>query len=65
MAAFTGVAVVGIVVGARLVRHVPQAALKRGFAVFLLVMGGFILFQNRVTIFAGGSPPEAGSPAEH
>ncbi|MET0396263.1 MAG: sulfite exporter TauE/SafE family protein [Longimicrobiaceae bacterium] len=62
MAAFTAVAVGGIVVGARLVRHVPQAALKRGFAVFLLVMGGLILFQNREAILPGG-PPEAGTPA--
>ena len=65
MAAFTAVAVGGIVVGARLVRHVPQAALKRGFAVFLLVMGGFILFQNRVAILPGGPPAEARTAAEH
>jgi uncharacterized membrane protein YfcA len=65
MAAFTAVAVGGIVVGARLVRHVPQAALKRGFAVFLLVMGGFILFQNREAILPGGPAPEAGTAAEH
>jgi hypothetical protein len=65
MAAFTAVAVGGIVVGARLVRHVPQAALKRGFAVFLLVMGGFILFQNREAILPGGPTPEAGTAAAH
>jgi uncharacterized protein len=47
MAAFTAVAVLGIVAGTRLVQRVPQAALKRGFAVFLVVMGVFILVQNR------------------
>jgi len=65
MAAFTAVAVGGIVVGARLVRHVPQAALKRGFAVFLLVVGGFILFQNREAILPGGPAPETGTAAAH
>jgi uncharacterized protein len=33
--------------GTYLVRFVSQAALKRAFAVFLVVMGGFILYQNR------------------
>lgn len=47
MAGFTAVAVIGILAGTWLVRFVPQHALKRAFAVFLLVMGGFILYQNR------------------
>lgn len=47
MAGFTAVAVVGILAGTWLVRFVPQHALKRAFAVFLLVMGAFILYQNR------------------
>jgi uncharacterized protein len=47
MTLFTGVAVIGILVGTYLVRYVPQHALKRAFALFLLVMGGFILYQNR------------------
>lgn len=47
MAGFTAVAVVGILAGTWLVRFVPQHALKRAFAVFLLVMGTFILYQNR------------------
>lgn len=46
MALFTGVAVVGIIVGSRLVKYVSQGALKRGFAVFLVFMAGWILYQN-------------------
>lgn len=59
MATFTLVAVAGIVAGTALVRFVSQAALKRGFAVFLLVMGAFILYRNRATFF----PPNDASPA--
>lgn len=44
---FTGVAAAGILVGTRLVRYVSQAALKQGFAVFLLLMGTFIFYKNR------------------
>lgn len=50
LAAFTGVAVAGIVVGTRLVQHVPAEALRRGFAVFLMVVGVFILYQNRLLL---------------
>ena len=31
-------------------RYVPQGALKKTFAVFLVVMGAFILYQNRGAI---------------
>lgn len=47
MSGFTAVAVAGILAGAYLVRFVPQSALKRSFAVFLLIMGTAILYQNR------------------
>ena len=47
LAGFTTAAVAGALVGTALVSRVPQAALKRGFAVFLLVMGGVVLYQNR------------------
>jgi uncharacterized membrane protein YfcA len=53
MAGFTAVAVVGILAGTYLVRFVSQAALKRAFAVFLVVMGTFILYQNRQVILPG------------
>lgn len=43
---FAAIGIVGSLVGARLSRRVPQAQLKRGFAVFLVVMGTFILIQE-------------------
>ncbi len=47
LAGFTGVAVLGILMGTRLVGYVSQGSLRRGFAVFLVVMGVFILYRNR------------------
>jgi uncharacterized protein len=47
LGAFTGIAIVGIVVGTHLVQHVSTGSLRRGFAVFLVVVGVFILYQNR------------------
>jgi hypothetical protein len=47
MAAFTAVAIGGILAGTYLVRFVSQQALKRAFAIFLLLMSGVILYQNR------------------
>ncbi len=44
---FTAIAGAGILVGAALVRRVPATSLKRAFAVFVLLMGVFILYQNR------------------
>ena len=40
---FAAAAVAGALVGTALVTRVPQAALKQGFAVFLLAIGGFVL----------------------
>ena len=57
---FTAIAVAGILVGTRLVRHVSAAALRRGFGVFLLVMAGVILFQNRAVLL--GTSPHASAP---
>ncbi len=56
MAGFTAVAVVGILGGTALVRFVSQRALKQAFAVFLVVMGTFILYKNRST-FRGTPAP--------
>jgi uncharacterized membrane protein YfcA len=47
MAAFTGVAIVGVLIGTRLAALVPQARLKRIFAVFLVVVAAFILLEPR------------------
>lgn len=51
MMLFTGAAVLGIMVGTQLVKYVPQHALKRGFAVFLVLMSAWILYQNLSELF--------------
>lgn len=51
MSVFAGLAVAGSFAGAYLVRFVPQHALKRGFAVFLVVMAAFILYENGSGLF--------------
>lgn len=60
---FTAVTVTGVLVGTSLVRFVPQEALRRAFAVLLVIMGGLILFQNRGVVLpagdAGAAVPEA------
>jgi uncharacterized membrane protein YfcA len=47
LATFTAVAIAGILAGTRLSRRVPQEALRRAFAGFLVVVATFILYQNR------------------
>ena len=47
LAGFTAMAVAGILVGTHLVRYVSQRALKQAFAIFLVLMGTFILVKNR------------------
>jgi uncharacterized membrane protein YfcA len=37
----------GILIGTALVKFIPQAKLKKAFAIFLIFMGSFILYQNR------------------
>jgi uncharacterized protein len=59
MAGFTAVAVAGILLGTWLVRFVPQHALQRTFAIFLVVMGGYILYQNREVLHLGGESAPA------
>ena len=53
MGSFAVLAVAGIFIGTALVKHVSGALLKKIFATFLLVMGAFILYQNRA-VFLGG-----------
>lgn len=43
---FGAIGIVGSFVGSRMGAYVPQAKLKRGFAVFLVVMGIYIIWQN-------------------
>lgn len=44
---FTGATAVGIIAGSYLVKFVPADKLKKGFAIFLVVIGIFILYKNR------------------
>jgi uncharacterized membrane protein YfcA len=46
MALFTALAVAGVLVGAGLAPRVPAGRLRRWFAIFLVVMAGWILWQN-------------------
>ena len=52
--AFTGIAVVGSLIGARLAGQVPERMLRRGFGFFVLAMGAFVLVQE-VPKLIGGS----------
>lgn len=51
VAIFTAAAIAGSVGGSYLVRFIPGGALRKGFAVFLVLMGAFILFENRGAFF--------------
>ena len=53
MTIFTAVAAVGILAGTRLAGRIPARALKRAFAVFLVVMGVYILYHNRGVFIPG------------
>ena len=48
VALFTAVAIAGVLMGTYFLRFVSQAALKRAFAVFLVLIGGMMLYQNLV-----------------
>jgi uncharacterized membrane protein YfcA len=52
---FTAVAVVGILAGTHLVQFVSQATLKRAFAVFLVLMGTLVLYENRAALMPARS----------
>ena len=45
IALFSGIAFVGVFTGSRLAKHAAQPALRKGFAVLLLVMGGAVLLR--------------------
>ena len=47
LALFAALAVAGSFAGTYLVRFVPQGALKRSFALLLIIMAAFILYENR------------------
>ena len=50
LATFTAASIAGGFAGSYLLRFIPQEALKKLFAVFLVVMGAFILYMNRGAI---------------
>lgn len=50
---FTAVGIAGSFTGTAFGRRVPQARLERGFAVFLVVMGSFILVREGARIIGG------------
>jgi uncharacterized membrane protein YfcA len=47
LARFTAVTIAGALVGAAMASRVPVTALRRAFAVFLLAVGGVVLYKNR------------------
>ena len=47
MGGFTMAASLGIFAGSSLTRFVPARSLQRGFAAFLVIVGTFVLFENR------------------
>jgi uncharacterized protein len=63
LAGFTAVAIVGALAGTALAARVPQVALKRAFAVLLLAVGGFVLYQNRGALRALAVSPAPSSPS--
>ncbi|MFS8638823.1 MAG: sulfite exporter TauE/SafE family protein [Gemmatimonadota bacterium] len=64
MGLFTAVAVAGITAGTWLVRYLPQTVLRRAFAVFLVIMGSFILYQNRAVFLPDAGGEGAGAEVD-
>ncbi|HEU4643370.1 MAG TPA: sulfite exporter TauE/SafE family protein [Gemmatimonadaceae bacterium] len=60
LAGFTTVAIAGAFAGTALVRVVPAATLKRGFGVFLIAVGAFVLYMNRGAL-AGATSSATGA----
>jgi uncharacterized membrane protein YfcA len=64
LAKFTALALVGMIVGVAASSRVPQAALKRGFAVFLIVTGSFVLYKNRSVFAHVGTSAAQAAPSQ-
>ncbi len=56
---FSLLAFVGVVAGSRVAQHVSQPSLRKGFAVFLLVMGVFVLWrgEGKGAVDRSATPP--------
>lgn len=63
LGAFTGLAIVGIFAGTHATKYISQAALKRAFAVFLVLMGATILYKNSAALLGESGEPETASVA--
>lgn len=57
LAGFTAMSIGGVLAGTHLLRFVSAQALRRGFAMFLLATGGFMLYQNRAAVTGAPTPP--------
>jgi uncharacterized membrane protein YfcA len=60
---FTAIAVAGILVGTWGTRFVSPRALKQGFALFLIVMGSFMLYRNRAVFLSRPTASHAVMPS--
>jgi uncharacterized protein len=60
---FTGVAIVGALAGSYMAERVPQRVLKQSFAGLLLLVGGFLLYENLPARSPAAAPPAAASDA--
>ena len=60
LAAFASIAVLGALAGTALVGVIPAAALRRAFGVFLILVGGFVLYMNR-GVLTGTTATSAGA----
>ncbi len=61
---FSLVAFVGVALGTWMVRYISQDQLRRGFAVFLIVMGIFVLVKGRVKPERHAGPAPAAETGE-
>lgn len=62
VALFTAIALCGILLGTRVVRVATPAQLKRAFAIFLLVVGAYVFYQNRDALPGGETPAAVVQP---
>ncbi|WP_104119104.1 sulfite exporter TauE/SafE family protein [Arthrobacter sp. B1805] len=60
VAAVTAAAVLGSLIGSRLAGRIPEAALRKGFGIFVLVMGVFVLVQELPTLWGTALAVTAG-----
>ena len=65
IAVFAAIGVAGSLVGNAVSTKVPQASLRRGFAVFLVAMGAFILWREVPNVFAPDAPEVAAATVPH